>query len=170
MSLYVEWLNKIKTISTSDWLTDGQRKAYDQILSKWSSQPFICLCGFSGCGKTFTAHLLSRENNYLYAHELSSVENGSINVLVDGEKYTRLMRDAAKLKNIKRVIIVSRKPPQDRMPKAEIILAERDIRQFQHNLTKHDVIGSFLKDAESKDLNQIIRAECIARGEGNVHK
>ena len=170
MSLYVEWLNKIKTIATSDWLTDAQRKAYDQILSKWSSQPFICLCGSAGCGKTFTAHLLASENNYVYAHEISSVKNGSKNVLVDGEKYTRLMRDAAKLREIKRVIIISRKPPQDRMPKAEIILAEKDVRQFQHNLTKHGVIGSFLKDAESKDLNQIIRAECIVRGEENVHQ
>jgi len=168
MSLYIEWLNKIKAMATSDWLTDGQRKACDQILKKWQNQQFICLCGTAGCGKTFVAHLLSREHDYVYSHDISSVDEGSHNVLIDGEEYTRLMRDAARLKGIKRVIVLLRKPPQDRMPKAEIILGDRDIGQFQHNLTKHDILGSFQKNAESTNLSKIIRAECIARGEEDV--
>jgi hypothetical protein len=99
---------------------------------------------------------------------LSDVEDGSCNVLIDGEEYTRLMRDAARIREIKRIIILSRKPPQDRMPKAEIMLDDKDIRQFQHNLIKFGILKSFMKDAESKDFSQIIRTECIARGEGNV--
>jgi hypothetical protein len=168
MSLYIKWLNKIKAMATSDWLTDGQKKAYDLLLTKWQNQQFICLCGTAGCGKTFVAHLLSREHDYVYSHDISGVVDGSHNVLVDGEEYTRLMRDAARLKGIKRVVVLLRKPPQDRMPKAEIILGDRDVGQFQNNLTKHGILGSFQKMAEGTDLSKIIRAECIARGEENV--
>jgi len=168
MSLYIEWLNKIKAMATSEWLTGEQRNAFEKILTKWSNQQFICLCGLPGCGKTFIAHILSKEHDYVYSHDILGVENGSKNVLIDGEDYTRLMRDAAKLKEIKRVIVLLRKPPQDRMPKAEIVIAEKDIRQFQNNLTKNGVLGSFLKDPDSTDLCKIIRTESIARGEGNV--
>jgi energy-coupling factor transporter ATP-binding protein EcfA2 len=168
MSLYIEWLNNIKAKATSDWLTDNQRKVFDQILSKWVHQQFICLCGQPGSGKTFIAHLLSREHDYVYFHELSDVEDGSCNVLIDGEEYTRLMRDAARIREIKRIIILSRKPPQDRMPKAEIMLDDKDIRQFQHNLIKFGILKSCMKDAESKDFSQTIKTEYIARSEGNV--
>jgi energy-coupling factor transporter ATP-binding protein EcfA2 len=168
MSLYVEWLNKIKTMATSEWLTEGQRTAYEKILTKWANQQFICLCGPSGCGKTFVAHILAKENDYAYSHEISKVENYSQNVLIDGEEYTRLMRDEAKLKGIKRVIVLLQKPPQDRMPKAEVIVSEKDVRQFQHNLTSNGVIGSFLRDPDSTNFSKIIRTESIARGEGNV--
>ena len=168
MSLYVEWLNKIKTIATSSWLTESQRKAYDQILTKWESQQFICLCGPSGCGKTFVSHILSREHDYVYSSQISTVPDGSNNILVDGEEYTRLMRDAARLKGLKRIIVVSRKLPQDRMPGTEIVLTERDVGQFQHNLTKYGILRGFHKDPQSTDLSHIIRAECIARGEDNA--
>lgn len=168
MSLYIEWLNKIKAMATSEWLTEGQRSAYEKILTKWANQQFICLCGPPGCGKTFVAHILSKEHDYVYSHDISKVEDGSQNVLIDGEEYTRLMRDAAKLKGIKRAIVLLRKPPQDRMPKAEIVVTEKDVRQFQNNLTINGVLGSFLKDPDSTDLSQIIRTESIARGEGNV--
>jgi MoxR-like ATPase len=170
MSLYVEWLNKIKAIATSDWLTENQRKAYDQILTKWANQQFICLCGPAGCGKTFVAHILSREHDYVYCHEISEVIDGANNVLVDGEEYTRLMRDIAKLKGLKRVILISRKPPQERMPKAEITLTDKNVRRFQHNLTSHGILGTFQNEMDTVDLNQLIRAECIARGEGNVNQ
>ncbi|MBU4000568.1 hypothetical protein KKG29_05380 [Patescibacteria group bacterium] len=170
MSLYIEWLNKIKAMATSEWLTEGQRSAYEKILTKWANQQFIYLCGPSGCGKTFVAHILSKEHDYVYSHDISKVEDGSQNVLIDGEEYTRLMRDAAKLKGIKRVIVLLRKSPRDRMPKAEIILTDKDARRFQHNLTTHGILGSFQNDPQTVDLNQIIRAECIARGEGNVNQ
>ena len=149
-------------------MTDGQRTAYEMVLAKWANQQFICLSGPSGCGKTFVAHILAKEHYYAYSHEISKVEDGSQNVLIDGEDYTRLMRDAAKLKRIKRVIVLLRKPPQDRMPNAEIIVTEKDVRQFQHNLTSHCVFNSFLKDPDTTDFGKIIRTESIARGEGNV--
>jgi len=168
MSLYIEWLNKIKAMATSDWLTEGQRKAYEQILTKWANQQFICLCGPAGCGKTLVAQILAREHGYVYSQEISEVAEGSDNVLIDGEEYTRLMRDVAKLKGLKRVIVVTRKPPQDRMPKAEIVLTDRDVKRFQHNLTTYGVLGSFYKDPQTTDLSQIIRTECIARGKGNA--
>ncbi len=170
MSLYVEWLNKIKAKATSEWLTDAQRKAFDQIINKWSNQPFICLLGLGGSGKTFVAHILAREHGYLYANEISEVDAGKRNVMIDGEEYTRLMRDTARINGIQRVILISRTSPKDRMPKAEIELSDQDIRQFQHNLVKYGVLGSFLRDPETKNLSEIIRNECIARVEKNVNQ
>jgi hypothetical protein len=168
MSLYVEWLNKIKTMSTYEWLTDAQRTAYDLILKKWESQPFVCLCGPAGCGKTFVARLLAREHGYVYSHAIDSAFEGSEQILVDGEEYSRIMRDIARLRRLKRVIVLMRRPPQDRMPQPKIELTARDVRQFQHNLTKCGVLQAFTLDHEGTDLGEILRKEATARGEENV--
>lgn len=168
MSLYIQWLNKIKAVATSEWLTESQQNAFNNILKRWANHEFICLCGQSGCGKTFVAHILAKEHNYTYSNEISNVLENSSNVIIDGEEYTRLMRDVAKLKGIKRTIVLLNKPPQDRMPKAEIIITEKDIRQFQRNLTFYGIIGSFLQDPDTTDFSKIIRNESIQRGEANV--
>jgi energy-coupling factor transporter ATP-binding protein EcfA2 len=166
MSLYIEWLNKIKTIATSEWLTESQRSAFNKILNKWRNHEFICLCGQSGCGKTFIAQILAKEHNYIYSNQISKVSKNAGNVLIDGEGYNRLMRDEAKLKGIKRTIVVLQNPPLDRMPIAEIIITEKDVRQFQHNLTDNGIIGSFFQDPDTTDFSKIIRNESIQRGEG----
>ena len=165
MSLYVEWLNNIKAKALYDWLTDSQRKAYDQIVSKWKGSTFICLFGPQGCGKSFLARLLVREKGYTYENEIQNVEPGTPKVIIDGEEYSRLMRPIVMLNEIKRVVVIMRRSPKDPMPSVEIILTEHDIKQFQHNLTKHGVITSFVTDAEGTDLGQILRKEAIARGE-----
>ncbi len=67
MSLYVEWVNQIKAKATSAWLTKGQRTAFESIVTKWQSHPFVCLYGPPGCGKSFIARLLSSEQGYLDA-------------------------------------------------------------------------------------------------------
>ena len=75
------------------------------------------------------------------------------------------LRPTAQILGIKRTIVVSQHPPRDPMPIAELVLDERDIRQFQHVVTKHGVLQSFLEAAEGTDLAQILRREAIVRGE-----
>lgn len=164
MSLYVEWLNKIKALSTNAWLTDAQRDAYDQILSKWQSQSFVSLIGPSGCGKTFIAHLLAREHKYIYAHDIQSASEGAAELIIDGEEYSRLMRDVARLRGIQRVIVLSRKALKDQMPQAKVIITPKDLKQFQHNLIEHHILQSFMSTSETTDFAQILREESIMRG------
>jgi hypothetical protein len=70
---------------------------------------------------------------------------------------------SATLLGLQRVIVVMRHPPQDPMPCAEIRLSERDVKQFQRNLTEHHVLSFFKTKAEGTDLDQILRAEAVAR-------
>jgi ABC-type phosphate transport system ATPase subunit len=168
MSLYIEWINRIKTQATAEWLTDGQRAVYDSILGRWQAKPFVCLCGPSGCGKSFIARLLARDKGYVYVHELQAAEPGSSQVIVDDAAYTRLIRPIARELRLGRVILVMRQPPPDPMPHAEVSLGTRDVGQFRRNLYRHQVLSEFLTEAEGTDLEKILRDEAVRRGEPNA--
>lgn len=165
MSLYVQWINLIKERATPDWLTDSQRVAYEKILRQWHGAPFVNLCGPAGCGKSFVARILVKEQDYIYTHDLQTAPQGAANVILDDAEYTRLMRPTAQLLNLGRVILVTRTPVHDPMPRADIRLVERDVGQFLHNLYTHCGISFVASDPKGTDLSQIIRAEVIARGE-----
>lgn len=165
MSLYVEWVNQIKLRADYDWLTKSQRKAFDNIVGRWPAEVFVCLCGPPGCGKSFIARLLVKTQGYLYANYLKDVADGPHQVVIDGEEYNRLMRPLAQLLQLKRVVILMRRPPQDPMPKVKITLDEHDVKQFQHNLIEHGVLQSFKNEPETTDLGQILREEAIKRGD-----
>jgi ABC-type cobalamin/Fe3+-siderophores transport system ATPase subunit len=167
VSIYVEWLNLIKLKADYEWLTDAQRKAFTDIIERWPAEVFVCLYGPSGCGKSFIARLLAKDYGFVYTSELKEVKPDSQNVVVDGEEYTRLMRATAQYLGLKRVVVLTRQPPRDPMPRTQITLDEHDVKQFQHNLTKYGVIQSSKTDAEGIDLGQILRAEAIKRGEAN---
>lgn len=168
MSLYVQWMNLIKEKATSAWLTDGQRAAYDPIVSQWATSPFINLCGPPGYGKSFVARLLVKEHGYVYTHDLQSTPPNMENVVVDDAEYTRLMRATAQVLGIGRVIVVTQTPVKDPMPRATIQLTERDVRQFLHNLYAHCGIEFVASSPTGTNLAQMLRAEVIARGGDNV--
>lgn len=168
MSLYVEWINQIKLKADYEWLTDAQKRAFDDIVGRWPAETFVCLCGPPGSGKSFIARLLAKEQGYTYLSSLSDAPPGAEKVVVDGEEYSRLMRPAAQLLGLKRVVVLMRRPPQDPMPLAKLVLQERDVKQFQHNLTKHGVLQSFKSTADGTDLGLILRAEAIERGKANA--
>jgi len=164
MSLYVEWLNQIKLKADYEWLTKNQRKAFDDIVERWPAEVFLCLYGPPGCGKSFIARLLVKIHGYVYINELKSLEPGPQLVVVDGEEYNRLMRPRAQMLHLKRVLILMRRPPRDPMPKVGVSLDEHDVKQFQHNITKHGVLQSFKTEVVGTDLGEILRAEAIIRG------
>ena len=158
----------IKEKETEAWLTDGQRAAYDPIISQWATSMFINLCGPPGCGKSFVARLLAAEHNYAYTHDLLSTPPNTENVVVDDAEYTRLMRATAQVLGIGRVIVVTRTPVRDPMPRAVIQLNERDVRQFMHNLYAHGGIEFVASSPSGINLAQMLQAEVIARGGDDV--
>jgi ABC-type oligopeptide transport system ATPase subunit len=163
MSLYTEWLNRIKTMATCEWLTDSQSRAYDDIRNRWQAAPFVCLTGSSGCGKTFIARLFARELGYAYVHHIQEAQPGQGQVLIDGEEYNRLMRPIAAMLNLKRVIIVCRRAPKDPMPCSLVAITEKDVKQFKHNLVRYAILPSFQSDVRGTDLSEILRSEAVAR-------
>lgn len=169
MSLYVQWLNLIKEKATSDWLTENQRAAYDKILKQWPAMHFVNLYGPPGCGKSFLARILAKEHGYVYTPDLQAAPEGAAHVIVDDAEYTRLMRPTAQLLGLGRVILITRTPVRDPMPRAEIQLTERDVRQALHNLYTQCGIQFVATCPEGTDLAQIIRAEVISKGGDHVN-
>jgi ABC-type cobalamin/Fe3+-siderophores transport system ATPase subunit len=163
VSLYVEWVNQIKAKATSAWLTKGQRTAFESIVTKWQSHPFVCLYGPPGCGKSFIARLLSSEQGYLYVNDLNNAEQDVEQVVLDGGEYSRMMRPVVSMLGIRRVVVVMRQMPRDTMPKAHVVLDEYDTKQFQHNLYEHRILQSFLANVSGTNFERILQAEAVER-------
>ncbi|MHB1681278.1 MAG: hypothetical protein ACYCYO_00420 [Bacilli bacterium] len=164
MSLYVQWINSIKQHSSSEWLTDNQAKAFETVINNWQGEPFVCLYGASGSGKTFIGHLLEREYGYVYTQDLREVSEGNYEVVLDGQEYNRLMRPLLQSKGWKRIILLTRKLPRDPMPTVHLTLMERDVRQFQNILNRNNIIPTFQCSLKTTDLHQWIRSEAVVRG------
>jgi len=170
MSLYVEWINLIKERSDESWLTHSQREVYDQILSRWQSTDFVNLCGPPGAGKSFIARLLAKGHGYAYAHNLADAPPSSANVVLDDAQYTRILRLARKDLALGRVVLLTRAAIQEAMPRAELSLDDKDVREFLATLSNHCGILFTQTIPEGHDLGEIIRREVIKRGESNVYR
>ena len=164
MSLYVQWVNDIKRHCSSKWLTDSQTQAFEAIRNNWAGEPFVCLYGASGSGKTFIGHLLVKECGYLYTQDLREVSEGDHQIVLDGGEYSRLMRPLLQNMGWKRIIMLMRKVPRDPMPTVHLSLTERDVKQFQNTATRNHIIPTFQCSLETTDLNQWIRSEAVVRG------
>lgn len=165
MSQYIKWLNDIKTFATSEWLTDNQRPAFERIVKKWKSQPFVCLHGAAGCGKSFVARLLHKEHGYVYVADLNDAPANSDQVVLDGQAYDRNLRTIAQLKQLRRVVIVSRTLPKDDMPQANISLTQDDVNAFYGVLHRNNIINTFYEELNTTNLEQILKNEALKRME-----
>jgi ABC-type cobalamin/Fe3+-siderophores transport system ATPase subunit len=161
-------MNLIKEKSTAYWLTDAQREVYEKLTKRWQAARFVNVHGPAGCGKSFVARILVKEHGYVYTHDLQSVPPDTPNVVVEDAEYTRLMRPTAQLLRLGRVILLSRRPTSDPMPRAGIQLTETDVNQFLHNLYQYCDITFHASEPQGTDLDQIIRAEIVARGGNHV--
>jgi cytidylate kinase len=169
MSLYIEWINRIKEKADEEWLTDSQREIYEKILSRWQAHPFVNLYGPSGSGRTFIARLLAKKHGYVYTHDIEEAPRDATQVIVDDAQYSRTMRLDARAKGLRRVLLITSRPVREAMPKAELQLDEKDIRQFQAVLANHCEIVFTETIPQGVDLAEIIRKEVIERGEANVN-
>lgn len=165
MSQYIKWLNLIKTQATSAWLTENQRPAFERIVKKWQSHPFVCLHGAAGCGKSFVARLLHKEHDYVYVSDLNDAPANSDQVVLDGQAYDRNLRTIAQLKHLRRVVVVSRTAPKEDMPKANITLTQKDVNAFYGVLHRNDIINAFYEELNTTNLEQILKNEALKRME-----
>jgi len=170
MSLFVEWMNLIKERADESWLTDHQREVYDQLLARWQAHAFVNLYGPPGAGKTFIARLLAKHHGYRYARDLQEAPEGAPQVILDDAAYTRLLRPLARERQLGRVVLVTRQPVQETMPKARLVLESRDVRQACKAWAEHCGISLLKTIPEGEDLWAILRNELIARGEENVNQ
>lgn len=171
MSLYVSWMNAIKLGAQPDWLTSGQRPAFDALLSKWQGHRHVALVGAEGSGKSFIARLLHSHAGYAYAHEIAEAPRGAPLVVVDANDYSRLYRPLADELGLGRVVWTLRRPPlaSDAVPFAEIQLSETDRNQFKNRLLTSEIIRGWraepLDGPLGVDLGLLLRREAIARAE-----
>jgi hypothetical protein len=166
MSLYIEWLNRIKEKSSESWLTDSQKKAYDLVLTKWHSQPFINLYGTSGVGKTFIAHILVKEHTYFYSQDINNVSPKIPQVIVDDAQYDRSIRIKAHQLELGRILLISTAPvSEEAMPKLKLELEDKDLLHFQACLAKYCDITFLYTIPEGHSFSDILLKEIIARGE-----
>ena len=170
MSLYVQWLNLIKEKADETWLTDSQREAYDAILTRWRLAHFINLHGPAGAGKTFIARLLAKQHDYVYVHDLQEAAEGAAQVIVDDAEYTRMMRPMARELHLGRIMLITRRPISEAMPKVELTLSAKDVAQFQVILSSCCGIALIETVPKGQDLAAIIQQEIVARGESHVHQ
>ena len=170
MSLYVEWMNLIKERADDTWLTHSQRDVYDQILSRWQAADFVNLCGPPGAGKSFIARLLAKAHGYSYAHDLADAPPSSANVVLDDAQYTRILRLVRKDLQLGRVVLLTQAPILEAMPRAELSLDDKDVRECLATLSNHCGIVFTATIPEGHDLSEIMRREVIKRGESNVYR
>ena len=163
MSVYLEWSNKIKTQSTSQWLTHSQLAAYKQLASSWRSHTYVGLVGPKGSGKSFIARLLEREAGFVYARSLEDVVAGARKVVLDDRTYSRTDQSIAASLELTRVVFVGRKRPRDEIPCANLELDDTDVEEFQHALFQNRIIVSFRTRPSTRDLEQILLDEASAK-------
>jgi len=170
MSLYTTWINLIKERADENWLTDSQQPVYESILSQWKSVQFVNLHGPPGSGKTFVARLLAKKHGYAYMHDLEQAPLNAAQTILDNAQYTRMLRPLARSRGLGRVLLVTRTPVREAMPKVSLELNDRDVRQFQAMLSNHCGIVFTETIPQGLDLAEIIRKEVILRrGEPHVH-
>lgn len=168
MSLYTTWINLIKEHADESWLTDSQRMVYESILSQWHSAPFVNLYGPSGCGKTFIARLLAKKHGYAYVNDLAHAPSNTVRVALDNAQYTRMLRPLARSRGLGRVLMITRSPIPEAMPKVNLELNDADVRRFQAVVAEHCQIVFTETVPQGLDLAEIIRKEVIQRG-GDLH-
>lgn len=160
MSLYTEWLNEIKTSAEPSWLTHNQSIAYENIVKKWQSHPFICLYGAAGCGKSFIARLLCKYHDYTYSYSnLNETPANSRHVVLDDANYSRNLRAVAQTLGLGRVLLLMRQAPREVMPSWEIRLTHEDVDAFISVLHRHKILTSLEQEYATTNLDNILQQE-----------
>lgn len=167
MSLYVEWINAIKSRATPDWLTYGQRAAYDALLHQWPHARLLCLRGPKGSGKSFIARLLAHQEGFFYAQTLDEIPEGTPRVVLDDTDYYRLLNEEMSWRGVSQLVITSERQPSDPIPGPTIRLATRDVNEFRARLVAEGVLSVFRRRAEGTDLGAMLRAEAVERSQSD---
>lgn len=165
MSLYIEWMNLIKSKANVSWLLKSQVPVYNALQTQWLRQRFVNLYGPPGSGKSFLGRLLASQNKYLFTTDLNEVPEGSKNIVLDDASYVRSLRILASERNLSHIILITQTQVNEAMPAVELRLNDTDVGQFQGVLAKYCQIYFTDSVPEGYDLHEIIIHELQNRGE-----
>lgn len=128
----------------------------------------MALVGPRGCGKSFIGRLLARERGYTLVSDLAEAPAHSPQVVLDGEPYTRELREVRARLGLGRVVVLQRQRPTDPMPVIELRLEMADVHVVQANLARAGIIRAFTQEATTTDLFTLLLQEALAQGDAHV--
>jgi hypothetical protein len=169
MSAYVGWINIIKTQATTEWLTDSQKLAVNELEQAWIAEKCVVLRGDAGCGKSFIGRLLAGSLGGVYiagTDVLARPECDGRDVVLDmgsDGAYSRGMRLVIDEMGARRLVVLTRRVPRDLVRTVNLQLSEHDVKQFRHMLSSHGVIEAFCTEPTGVDLGEYLRREAVAR-------
>ena len=160
MTLYIDTVNRIKEQASMKWLTPSQLSVYDKVLS-FLMPPFrvINVYGQEGVGKTFLGRILDKQGIAKYITSIGDVNDGEGTYVADNcdyrRGYVRNLRNLIHEKHLERVIILTKYPAEDSIPRLELNLTSDDIQVFKANLFRIDVK---LPSMQSDNLWHLLRS------------
>lgn len=164
MSLYIEVTNRIKEHFSAQWLTPSQLRVYEQ-LRMFLVPPFrvVNIFGKEGVGKTFLGWVLGKDGIGEYVPSPAELSGGFSTYIVDnckhGRSFVRGLRNILQAKGIERVILLTRYPADDSVPRLELDLTPDDIQVFKANLFRIDVRLPEIKGANLWDYLRSLGGE-----------
>jgi len=141
MSIFITNINKIKRNLNKSWLTDSQKRAFDEIVESLTIHKSVNLHGPSGVGKTFLAWIISKELDYLYFPNIDlAIKTGkkSAGVVIDNfpadrSSYRKALFDLS-LKSTYKIVFITRSPINDHIRYISLSLTDNDIHKVKDNL------------------------------------
>lgn len=147
MSTFINKCNSIKIKFESSWLAPSQVDAFKGIAKLLEMPKRINLYGCSGSGKTFLAWNLNKELGLKYYPNINLLNNPfeEKGIIIDNFFYDRssFRKALIELYRINKVILITRRPIEDRIQKISLNLNENDIMKIKDNL---NLIGISIPD------------------------
>jgi hypothetical protein len=142
MNRYIEIQNQIKRKADINWLTDSQKKQYNNCVEFLNTyHKIINLYGKEGTGKTFIGWILYKEQIATYYSSMNQVEDKKNCIIIDNYKSDRRnirnLRNILKFKGISHVIVITRYKAEDDIPSFCLSIESEDLNRFKHNLNIH---------------------------------
>lgn len=144
MSRFLQLLNRLKVEARTDFLTDSQRAAMEEIHAFWEMPERVNLIGACGAGKTFLGWTLARIHNASFIPD-SKMLHGSGSRVADSlvvdnvssdERPLRALLAELQLSEVRSAVLISSDANRLGMPVVELELpSPEDIDIVYHNLS-----------------------------------
>ena len=138
----IEIENQIKSLSDASWLFPSQAALHQELLPFLGGlHRIVNVYGLQGVGKTFLAHIMSKEGQVDYIPSPDLLCTASRTLIIDNVPFDRTfvrgMRNQMRRFDLQQVILITRYRVEDSVPAFTLGLSEEDVRCFRANLFRH---------------------------------